>query len=84
MEPSILGALLVAVGSVLALAATLYLRQDHHHLRLSKFLSKVDCCFPRIPHSQDQEGAFDLSGGSEVPFEDDLGSGSLAGWKIGG
>ena len=31
MEPSILGALLVAVGSVLALAATLYLRQDHHH-----------------------------------------------------
>ena len=54
------------------------------HLRLSKFLSKVDCCFPRIPHSQDQEGAFDLSGGSEVPFEDDLGSGSLAGWKIGG
>ena len=31
MEPSILGALLVAVGSLLALAATLYLRQDHHH-----------------------------------------------------
>ena len=44
MEPGLLGALLVAVGSVVALAATLY-------LRLKKSLSQVEDIVIRLKSS---------------------------------